>query len=277
MKKHLIIGLLVVITLISIMSLLVAGQGGFSSWRSINMTGVSNSYLILDRQGVLSSHFVIETSYTWVYAPTNLVLTMVGDNEVLISWTMGAGACNSMVRGAVGRVPTSRTDGYLVYYGSATSATDWIDEDEMVYYRVWSQSCDDSWETTGIYDSIGGNMVPLVLFGILGLGLTFGFFWKKSGFFAYGAAGAWALLGFQAFTMSATATPVPITDTYMALFWLCVAFTISCVLLPTVMREKPSPDDIYVDEVDEVTGEKIPKEGPKPKRKKTSRFARLGR
>ena len=120
-------------------------------------------------------------------------------------------------------------------------------------------------------------MIIFMLFGMLALGLVFGFIWKKYAFLAYGAAGVWALLGFLAFQTSDSASPAEITDVYMGLFWLSIGFVIACSLLPTVMRDKPSPDDIYVDDIDEVTGEPIKKEEPRRKRQRTSLFAKRGR
>ena len=98
--------LLVAIVLISSIPLMVAAQpGGFSSWTSINRTGTADSYMIIDRSGVSTSRFKVDTSSIAVYAPTDLVLTMVGDHEVSITWTLGINACNTMVRAAVGSLP----------------------------------------------------------------------------------------------------------------------------------------------------------------------------
>lgn len=104
-------------------------------------------------------------------------------------------------------------------------------------------------------------MPMLFVLGMLALGLIIAFFIWKSGVLAYGAAGSFFLLGIVAMEQSAGSNPTQMEDAYMGLFWLCVAFTIACVLLPLVMREKPSKDDVYADEVDEVTGEPILKEG----------------
>ena len=255
-------------------------MGGFESWLSVNMTGMNVSYYSLNLTGVTQSRFIIDTTYVAVSPPTNLILTRISDNEVHITWTKGFNACYSMVRGAVGRIPEERDDGYLVYYGAGTEATDWVDiGPNKVYYRVWSQSCALVWEDEGISGSIGGAIVLMILFGILGLGLTFGFFWKRSPFFAYGAAGAWVLLGFTSFVESASNSPAEITDVYMGLFWLCVAFTIACALLPTIMREKPSKEDIYVDDIDgsDLT-DVLPEKKEKVKQpERQSKFAETGK
>ena len=131
-------------------------------------------------------------------------------------------------------------------------------------------------------DALGGNMILMVLFAMLGLGLTLGFFWKRSGVLAYGAAGVWALLGLQAFVTSSGSNPTDISDTYMGLFWLCIGFVVACSLLPTVMREKPvKGEDIYVDrdidgsDIGHVTPEK--KDNPGGKSPRPSKFNNKGK
>lgn len=73
-------------------------------------------------------------------APTDFTATPVGDTIVNLSWTMGAGADITVIRGSSTAYPTSVTDGYLVYSGNATSVT--IDglnlQTATYYYRAWS-------------------------------------------------------------------------------------------------------------------------------------------
>ena len=116
----------------------------------------------------------------------------------------------------------------------------------------------------------------LFLCGMLALGLMIVFFWKKAQIAAYGAAGVWILLGFQALAQSTSPNPAQIQDTYMGLFWLCIVFTIACIFLPLIMRERPSKDDIYVDDLDEVTGGKVTPEEHKMKTQRPSRFPQKG-
>lgn len=183
---------------------------------------------------------------------------------------MGLDADITIIRVSENGYSVNATDGYEAYSGNETSVTiDGLNLDTTTYYyRAWSENAY-GYSVGYAQAKTGGDMILLLLFGFLGLGLTFGFFWKRSGFLAYGAAGMWVLLGFQSFQASASLSPIEITDTYMGLFWLCIAFVIGCALLPTVMREKPSKDDIYVDEFDEVTGEKIPREQPRQKKRRS--------
>lgn len=239
--------MLIVVALVVAATVVVIGQGGYASWLSINMTGVDSSHIVVERQGVADSHLVMETSYVPValFPPTSLVLTMVSDNEVYIDWAMGSGACYSMVRGAVGRVPEDRTDGYLVYYGSATNTTDWVDLNvQHVYYRVWSQACSEAWEDEGISDSIGGVNLRQIIFLILALVPTIGMFALKSGrkILGFIAAGGWLLLGIYSYTQSAEAW-----DIDYGLFWLSMAAVLACALVPSLLKEQkeeePEPDD----------------------------------
>ena len=108
-------------------------------------------------------------------APGGLTLTYVSDYEVGISWTKGEDAVNTMIRAKYGSVPESRTDGYLVYYGAGTSASDTgVSIDETVapiYYRAWSESTGGAWEEEGISNFFeGGGMLfigMLIFAGIL--------------------------------------------------------------------------------------------------------------
>ena len=58
-KKLLLVSSLAVVFLASLTPLAMEGQGGFSSWLSINMTGVNNSYLTIGRDGVPDSQLTI--------------------------------------------------------------------------------------------------------------------------------------------------------------------------------------------------------------------------
>lgn len=182
MRRKLLYVLLAGVILANLLPIIISAQpGGFTSWKSVNMTGVADSYVIIGMSGVSTSRFKVASSYAIVGAPASLTLTMISEHEVFISWEAGTNACNYMVRGAVGRVPEDRNDGYQVYYGSALNTTDWVDETETVYYRVFSQGCTEIWETTGIWDLIGGN--PVVLIAILAFCGIISFIAMRSSFF----------------------------------------------------------------------------------------------
>ena len=114
------------------------------------------------------------------------------------------------------------------------------------------------------------------LFLILALVMVVLFIWKRYAFLAYTAAGAWIMLGVTALLDSESASPINVTDTNMALFWLCVGLTITFALLPTVMREKKEPEEIYVEDLDRDLEKTQPRKD-RPKTNKPSRFAKTGR
>lgn len=125
------------------------------------------------------------TVYAWVVgSPSGLTLTYINDQEIELEWAKGEDAQNTMVRAKYGSAPTSRTDGYLVYYGDGTSCTDTeVDLDELsedyfddeamdfnIYYRLWSQNEGGAWEPFGISDLLENpNVTLLALFIFAGI------------------------------------------------------------------------------------------------------------
>ena len=135
-----------------------------------------------------------------VEAPGGFTLTYVSDYEVEISWTKGTDAENTMVRAAVGRMPTSRTDGYLIYYGNGTSATDWSNNldtlDAAVYYRAWSQNAEGLWEEIGSSSFVAGVGVTALIIGIICLGLMIAGYVIKNPWLLFSSGLGWILFGF---------------------------------------------------------------------------------
>lgn len=187
-------------------------------------------------------------------APIDFLLTEVASDEVDITWTMGSGATHTMIVRREGHYPEDRNDGTEVYYGTGVSTTDFdIDlESHTYYYRAWSYRTDtEFWSLDYAEGRIGGSMLLLMLFGFLAMGFTGAFLWKRYMLLGFGTAGMWALLGFAALQQSSSSGPAQITDTYMALFWLCIVFVIAFMLLPLVLRAKPESEDIYPEDLSE--------------------------
>ncbi len=219
---------------------------------------------------------VIITVASWhsvPYPPTDFTITQISLSSINITWTPGLAANITIVRGSTTGYPFNIFDGSEIYSGNGTSVV--VEDLDLTtntyYYRAWSQNeygvstgyaQDSIGEGGATSGGIGSETVLLTLFGILGLGFTYGFFWKRSSLFAYGAAGMWALLGFVSFQASSSGNPANITDVYMGLFWMCVGFTIACALLPTVMRERPEMGEIYA-ETDDVGDDLSPFTTPK--------------
>ena len=202
--------------------------------------------------GVLAdtSQEVTVTATGYICAvPGGFTLTYITDYEVGISWIKGVDAENTMIRAAYGRVPESRTDGYLVYYGDeATTSDTGVNFEEGVadvYYRAWSQNAAGVWEEVGVSDLMENPYMLMAVFGILSLGLFISTFVVPRGrvILAFASAGAWMLLGVYSYTRFVT-----LWDIYYALFWLSMGLVFVCVLIPVILREKMegdlSPDDI---------------------------------
>ncbi len=167
-------------------------------------------------------------------APGGLILTYVNDNEVGISWTKGVDAANTMVRGAVGRLPTSITDGYQVYYGSGNTTSDtgvsFEETAAPIYYRAWSQNAAGIWEINGIWDYIEGvgmTLIALILFGGI---VSFFALWKKSPLIGMAASAVWVftLMYTRVRPIGGIAIASP-TDEFIvaALFAVAIAIPIS--------------------------------------------------
>lgn len=211
-------------------------------WRAYATNPIGTGY---------SGELFFDTLVALPEAPTDFTITKTGVDEVTLTWTTGAYADTTYIRVNEDNYPVDRTDGYLVYDGALETAT--LDGLELTYgtycFRAWGENAG-GFSADTADEKIGGEMLLLILFGFMALGLTGGFFWKQAGILGYGAAGMWALLGFTAFQSSSSASPAAITDTYMALFWLCMAFVIGCALLPTVMQPKVTVEDDGIDEID---------------------------
>lgn len=186
---------------------------------------------------------------------TNFVVNQTGVSSCNLTWTAGGNATRTVVVGSIEDTPTSVTDGYLIYNGTAnvTSIEGLALLGTTYYWSAWSQNVTHTsleYANTSLGGEAMTNVLALALLAVLAMGFTGMFFWKRMAVLAFGAAGSWALLGFLSLTTSTAASPTEITDVWMGMFWLCMMFTVACALLPAIMREKPEPEDIYVDNVD---------------------------
>ena len=185
-------------------------------------------------------------------SPGGFTVVYISDYEVGLSWVKGADAENTMVRACIGRFPESRADGYEVYYGTGTSATDWVNMETLsvpIYYQAFSQNVGGVWEEGGSEPGfVEGISLILIGFIILALGLTIAAFAMKKGALYFGASGAWALLAGFSYT-KATSTG----DIYFYLFMLAGGMVMVCAIGALATRETKSYGEPDEDEDEDVT------------------------
>jgi hypothetical protein len=247
MRKAIVVIALALVLLLPI-TVLAVSITGLDSLVSLNRTGVGDSWFGMEMSGVSESRFII--GWWALSAPTNLLLTYISDNEVDVSWTKGYGAENTMVRAAGGRLPADRSDGYLVYYGDGTSATDYEAdlEQQVVWYRAWSQDAGSSWEDEGIWDSIGGMSIALVVLGMLAAGLTIAMFATRRMLLGFPAGVFWAVLAGFSYQQSTSTW-----DWQYILFFASIGMTIFAIYAAFTLRKRdltgPDMDEgAFVDE-----------------------------
>lgn len=233
-KIILIAGILAILALLPFGILMATSLTGLESLLSLNRTGVSDAWFAMTRSGVVESRLIIGTGFVQIFAPTDLTLTYVSDYEIHISWAKGVNAHYSMVRGAVGRIPEDRTDGYLVYYGTATNCTDYTAKagETVIYYRVWSQSEAEVWEDDGVSGSIGGVAVALIVLGILAVGLTVTMFATRNMLLGFPAGIFWAIHGGFAYQQSTQTW-----DWQYLLFFASIGMTIFSIYAAFALRK----------------------------------------
>jgi hypothetical protein len=191
-----------------------------------------------------------------VASPSNLVLTKVNDHQVDVSWVKGWDATNTMVRAKYGAIPTDVGDGYQVYYGAGTTASDFsvnLDmDDTTIYYKAWSQRADLVYEGSifGIFSSIRGigmTLIALILLPIALLTLAYVF---KRPTLTWASAICWVVLSVYSY-QQATKPLWTTVDIYNILFLVSVLMTLFCVIESMLMRprrEDGEPDPLSSDE-----------------------------
>lgn len=142
---------------------------------------------------------VTASPYFFVLPPQGFFVYYISDYEVGIEWTKPAQAENTLIRAAIGRLPTDRDDGYLVYYGTGTNTTDkGVSLDETLaptFYRAWSQRDDGHWEEIGASDLIEGVGVILGILGLIAVVLMIAGFVRSQGLLLLGSGIFWILFG----------------------------------------------------------------------------------
>ena len=100
---------------------------------------------------------------------SSLTATSLSEHEILLSWYTGPAINSTTIRAAIGRVPTSITDGYLVYSGSGTNTTDWVSNLEMLdnklYYAAWGTDSNGTWtpSATTYIEGVGMKLIAIIV------------------------------------------------------------------------------------------------------------------
>ena len=79
-----------------------------------------------------------KTFLTKPEAPNNLNITIVNSTHLRFNWTKGTGANNTYVVENSNNIPTSKTDGTIIYNGTGLNVDRPIASGETKYYRTWS-------------------------------------------------------------------------------------------------------------------------------------------
>lgn len=189
--------------------------------------------------------------------PSGLTLTYVNDNQVDIDWVVGVGSDSTLIRAAYGHYPTSTTDGYLVYQGAGNHAHDTgvslADEVQGIYYRawagkggVWTLNYASNWFGDNVM--LIGNMLFLLGFLILPIGLTVLAFKSKIAWIMFPVAVLWLVLALRCNDLTTAEY-----DTYYIIRMMAVMMAIaSMFLIYAVQSLKRNPDDIMGSDRDDI-------------------------
>ncbi len=222
-----------------------------------------------------SSDGIVVTVTGWVGgdAPSGFTLTYINDYEVGISWTKGSPALleppgtvstvvNTMIRVKWGVAPTSRTDGYQVYYGDGNSfsdtATDLTSLTSTPYYRAWSETVfynvggdiiSSIWEITGTWKEANFMSISwlFAILGLLAFGLTFGLFLSRNAMLGFPSAIFWALFGGYSYSLSITTWDIYFMIAFASLLGMVTFCSLGAYGLKT-KKEEAKEGDLYFDE-----------------------------
>lgn len=184
-------------------------------------------------------------------APTGFTVTRVTDTYVRLDWVPNPGAANTLIVAKVGSEPTSRTDGYIVYYGPGAIANDtFIDLDIVggkVFYAAYSESPVGSWSLSPATGSIGGAGMTLMALALLATGLTVAMFMTRQAMLGFPCTIFWAILSAFAYGEST----IPWGDWQYALFFGSMGMGIFSMFAAYALRtkkEEAKEGDLYFDE-----------------------------
>lgn len=112
-----------------------------------------------------------------VGAPVGFTVTYIDSHNVDIDWTKGHDAVSTEIRASIGETPTSRTEGYLVYYGVNETFTDNVPDFDLflgtVGYAAWCEDALGNWSALAS-DDIGGDLLEDIANELSAMSVVFG-------------------------------------------------------------------------------------------------------
>jgi hypothetical protein len=197
------------------------------------------------------------TAYGVVWGtPSGLVITYISDLQLDLDWVVGLNSDSTMIRADYGHYPTDITDGYFVYQGAGNHAADtFVDFDEVegIYYRAWSGKLG-VWSplyTSNFFEDnvvLIGNMLFLLGFLILPIGLTIVAFKSKIAWIMFPVVILWLVLALKCDELYTVAW-----DVYYIIRMMAVGMAIiSGFMVFAVVSLKKKPDDILGSDSDDL-------------------------
>jgi len=201
------------------------------------------------------------TTLTLPYPPTNFKITQIGVDSANITWDMGVGADNIIIRGSFNGYPFSPLDGSDIYSGNGTWVlVNGLNLDTTVYYyRAWSENSfgySEGYAQAKIGREgglIGGNMDMLIF--ILPLGFAGFYLWRREMWQGVVSCICWLGVGIYYMTQSAATSPLDFAngDLWLILFWISVMVAIGFGFAvyswkPSEWFEETEDDETYMAE-----------------------------
>ncbi len=148
---------------------------------------------------------------------TNFTIIYVTEQRLDFTWGYSGNATKIMIRGKYGGYPsdipngaTTPSDGYLVYYGNATSANDTsVDFDQNlgpIYYKAWAQKADGTWIISPYSGSKESALMTLWAF--IGLAAILSFLSLRTSFYILKAIAAISWWGCMAYWVANRPTAI---------------------------------------------------------------------
>jgi hypothetical protein len=170
--------------------------------------------------------------------PTDFTIIQTGADTATITWTKGAYAATTIIRGKDNGKPASITDGYEIYNGplATVNLTGLNFDTNRYYYRAWSHNAI-GYSTLYTEEDIGGTTMQIILLGILilfGLACTIAGYALRIKVIGIMGIGAWVASGAYSYTLSSSTW-----DVYYGLFFLMLGIAMSDAIGFMLLKDKP--------------------------------------